>query len=75
MCIDYRALNKQTVKDRYPLLRIDLLLDRLGQARVFSKLDFAQGYHQIAMAKDSVEKTAFRTNLGQWEYLVMLFGL
>ena len=75
MCIDYRALNKQTVKDRYPLPRIDLLLDRLGQARVFSKLDLAQGYHQIAMAKDSVEKAAFCTNLGQWEYLVMPFGL
>ena len=55
--------------------RIDLLLDRFGQARVFSKLGLAQGYHQIAMAKDSVEKTAFCTNLGQWEYLVMPFGL
>ena len=66
--MDYRALNKQTVEDRYPLPCIDLLLDRLGQARAFSKLDLAQGYHQIAMAKDSVEKTAFYTNLGQWEY-------
>ena len=75
MCVDYRALNKQTVKDRYPLPQIDLLLDRLGQARVFSKLDLAQGYHQIAMERESVEKTAFCTNLGQWEYLVMPFGL
>ena len=73
MYIDYRVLNKQTIKDRYLLPRIDFHLDRLGQARVFSKLDLAQGYHQIAMAKDSVEKTTFCTNLGQWEYLVMPF--
>ena len=75
MCTDYKVLNKQTIKDRYPLPRIDLLLDILGQASIFSKLDLAQGYHQIAMAKDSVEKTVFCTNLGQWEYLVMPFGL
>ena len=75
MFIDYQALNKQTVKDCYPLPWIDLLLDRLAQARVFSKLDLAQGYHQIATAKDSVEKTAFCTNIGKWEYLVIPFGL
>ena len=74
MCIDCRALNKQAVKDCYLLLRTDLLLDRLGQARVFSKLDLAQSYHQIAIAEDSVEKMAFCTNLGQWEYLVMPLG-
>ena len=50
--VDYRALNKQTIKDSYPLPRKDLLLDRLGQPRVFSKLDLEQGYHQIAMVKD-----------------------
>ena len=71
MCIDYRALTQETVKDRYPLPRIELLLDRLGQARIFSKLDLAQGYHQIAMAADSINKMIFCIHLGQWEYVVM----
>ena len=75
ICIDYRALNKQTIKDRYPLPRIDLLLDRLGQAKVFSKLDLAQGLSSDSHGEDSISKTAFYTHLGQWEYVVMPFGL
>ena len=60
--MDYHALNKQTVKDNYPLPRIDELLEYLGYAKYFTKLDLAFGYHQIAMKSDDIQKTAFRTN-------------
>lgn len=75
MCIDYHALNKVTIKNKYPLPNLRELFDQLGKAKYFTKIDLRSGYYQIRIADQDVEKTACRTRYGSYEWLVMTFGL
>jgi hypothetical protein len=75
MYIDYRELNKVTIKNRYPVPRIDDLLDQLQGVRMFSKVDLCLGYHQVRVKEGDIPKIAFMTRYGHYEFFAMSFGL
>jgi hypothetical protein len=75
LCIDFRKLNKVTVKNKYPLPRIDDLFDQLKDENIFSKIDLKLGYHQVRIKEEDINKTAFRTRYGHYEFTVVRFGL
>jgi hypothetical protein len=75
LCVDYRPPNAVTIKNKYPLARINILFDQLAGAQVFSKIDLRSGYHQIKIRDEDIPKTAFSMRYGLYEYLVMSFGL
>jgi hypothetical protein len=75
LCVDYRPLNTVTIKNKYPLPRIDILFDQLARAQVFSKIDLRSNYHQMKICVEDIPKTSFTTRYGLYEYLVVSFGL
>ncbi|MCO5564160.1 hypothetical protein L7F22_017816 [Adiantum nelumboides] len=75
MCVDYRALNRITIKNRFPVPKVEDLFDKLQGSTYFSRIDFKSGYHQIRIVDENIVKTVFRTTFGLYEYLVMPFGL
>jgi hypothetical protein len=75
LCVDYQLLNVVTIKNKYPLPRIDILFDQLAGAQVFSKIDLCSSYHQIKIHAEDIPMTAFSTRYGLYEYLITSFGL